>query len=229
MANKSTGTSRRLGLDATRITEAALGLTERCGLEGWSVRDLATELDVVPSVVYHYFETKEAVQQTVIDRVCGTVEIPDGRLEWREWFIKLLLEMRTVMLRYNGIADAVLRGRLGPAHLPIIEGAFAKLHEAGFGAMAPVVCTMIFNVAESTIASRDHQSAVGPNRHDIDAMLAGLTPMADDSPALRDLTGGFLGRLSGAGGEEVSERYFRLLIESLLDGLVHVVRDGITR
>ncbi len=36
-------------------------LTRECGLEKWSIRDLAQRLGVVPSVIYHHYQNRDAI------------------------------------------------------------------------------------------------------------------------------------------------------------------------
>ena len=74
-------TGRRAGLSRELIVKQAVQLSAISGVEGWSVRDIARELGVVPSVIYHYFPNKEAICDAVVDRVCVGIEVPDSDLD----------------------------------------------------------------------------------------------------------------------------------------------------
>lgn len=67
----------------------AMELTRECGLEKWSIRDLAQRLGVVPSVIYHHYQNRDAITASVIGEITSTIELPDEQLEWKDWFISL--------------------------------------------------------------------------------------------------------------------------------------------
>ncbi|MGL4832176.1 MAG: hypothetical protein ACRCWS_06350, partial [Propionibacteriaceae bacterium] len=70
---------------------------------------------------------------------------------------------------------------------------------------------------------RDRQSAKDSRHHDMGKMVNDLSALAATSPAMALMCDEFLSKLQGEHGEELSERYFSLLLTSLLEGLVHVV------
>ncbi|WP_058235043.1 TetR/AcrR family transcriptional regulator [Devriesea agamarum] len=228
MAGKDT--SRRVGLTPAHIATTACDLTRDRGLTAWSIRDLATELDVAPSVIYHYFPSKADIHDAVRDHVCSLVELPDDDLTWDIWFQEALMSLRRTLLQYTGVTrhiiDRVEVGALPTSLLPLYETALRKLADAGLGSKAPLGYAMIINVAMGAIAQRDRQSVRAPDRHDVRAMVDSLSPLADRSPAVALLRDDFLRPLSGTDGDAIGEHYFQLLMQSLLIGIAQVLGEG---
>ena len=98
-------TARRAGLNRGAVLDQAVRLSQEHGVEGWSMRDIARSLDVVPSVIYHYYPQKDDLCDAVVEEVCSTVELPDADLGWKEWFTALLTAYRPVFLRCPGVTD----------------------------------------------------------------------------------------------------------------------------
>lgn len=225
-------TSRRAGLTPERVVSCACTLTKDRGLQGWTVRDLAAALDVVPSVVYHYFPTKKAIHDGIRDQVCAGLTWPEEGLDWQDWFIQVLTALRATLLDYNGLTHHLKESfELGvPPRplLPLFEAAIAQLDRAGFGENVIPAYAMIINVSLGAIEQRDRQSVLSADRHDITAMVAQLGTLTEESPALARLREGLPARLPTPEGEEISENYFRLLIRSLLTGIEHELRPSPT-
>lgn len=59
MSTQKVSTGKRVGLNREVIVAKALEITAREGLDGWSMRELSSELGVVNSVLYHYFSSKD--------------------------------------------------------------------------------------------------------------------------------------------------------------------------
>ena len=220
-------TSRRVGLNPDKIANQALALTSQRGLHSWSVRELATEISVAPSVIYHYCPTKNDIYDAVSSKVCQMLKMPDNQLAWQDWFMELLIDFRTLLLAHNGVAqwlvDRSQSGKPLTALIPIMELAIQKLSDAGFGENTPTAYAMIANVSFGAITGRDKQSPKDSHRHDIKKMAEDLSPIADRHPAVASMRENFLMTLYGEGGEQASERYFRLLLSSLFDGMSHVL------
>lgn len=217
-------TGYRAGLNEDKIAEGALRLTGCKGINGWSMRDLAAELDVSPSVVYHYFSNREAICTAVLERVGSMVEVPDSKLPWKDWFLAVSLSMRKALLAHNGVADLLLVNRFPLSLVPIAEGGVGKLREAGFGDLTPYAYAMIMNTALGAIAARDHRSANERNQKvDLAQTVRELGEHAAGSQALSEFLSTFMAPLAeqdrGEGAGEMSDRYFTLIIRSMLNGI----------
>ena len=218
-------TGRRAGLSRELIVKQAVQLSAISGVEGWSVRDIARELGVVPSVIYHYFPNKEAICDAVVDRVCVGIEVPDPDLEWKAWFRAMAHNLRPALLAYPEITDRFARGKFTEQFLPMIDGAWAKLQEAGFGDNSPVAYTIIANSIIHTIGARNLRASnqIQP-RHNLHEMLVRLEPMMAQSVGLTSIVNSYLEPLSHLDEEEaMSEEYYDLVIDVILDGIEHTL------
>lgn len=223
MGTSSTG--RRVGLSTELVVKKAVDLSEQKGIDGWTIRDIAKELDVVPSVIYHYFPNKETLCDAVVDNVCTQIEVPDKDLEWKAWFSAMAHSIRPVLLRYYGITDRFTRGKFTEQFLPLLDIAYSKLVEAGFGDKSAWAYTIITNSLMHAIGARNlrstHQTG---ERHDLSKMLARFEPMMDKSLGLRAMVNTYIEPLSHPEKEdELSAEYYDLLVESILDGIEHVL------
>ncbi len=203
----------------------AVELSERQGIDGWSMRQLAGELDVVGSVLYHYFSSKDEVCDAVVDTVMRDIVMPDPTLEWKEWFTAVLQAARPVLIKYHGVTERLKTGRFTEIALPALDLAMEKLHRAGFGTLSPLAYSMIVNVAINTISARNMRALDRPGpHHDIREMMSRLDPMAQRSPGLRLMTHGLFEHfLDPEEGEAVSQTYYDLILASVLDGIENVV------
>lgn len=223
MTAARSSTARRVGLTPERIIDQAEDLTRRAGIGGWSVRRLAGELDVVSSVIYHYYPTKDEICDAVVERVSTRVQWPDPALEWKEWLTAALLALRPVLLDYHGVAERLMRGEFTHGFVPLIDLAITKLRKAGFGDLAPMACSIIVNSALSAIAARNRRSIKeGPQLHDLDRVLKRMELMAQQSPGMRLMVDQLLAPLNtDEHGDELSDAYFTAVVASLIDGVEH--------
>lgn len=214
---------RRIGLDTALITAKARELSRSHGLEHWSIRDLAREVDAVPSVIYHYFPNKDAVLDSVVDSICAEFSLPDQNLEWKEWFTQLFVALRPPLLEYRGLADRLIGGRMTQGLTPIIDAAVAKLESGGFGKRTAFAYSMIFNVAISTIAARTHHVHGLNGAPDTETILGAFESLKD-SPGTRVIIQDLVEPLTDPiATEQVSREYFDLLLRAILEGVERVL------
>ncbi|AKK12092.1 TetR/AcrR family transcriptional regulator [Corynebacterium uterequi] len=221
----ASSTGRRAGLTHQLILDEAVYLSEHQGVDGWTMRDIADRLGVVPSVLYHYFPNKDALCDAVVDHVCADIPLPDEHLQWKDWFTALAHSLRPVLLRYHGITDRFARGKFTPRLLPALDAAFRQLDGAGFGDKSALAYSIITNTVIHTIGARNLRSVHQPGqRHDLTTMLERFEPLADTSPGLRALVDLYLGPLATPELEDrLSAEYFNLVIAAMLDGIEHVL------
>jgi AcrR family transcriptional regulator len=70
-----------------RIADAALQIIDEQGMDGLSMRSLAKHLNSSTATLYRHFPTREALAQSVIDRVLGEVDVDPANyrsLGWRQ-------------------------------------------------------------------------------------------------------------------------------------------------
>jgi len=143
-------------MDAEQIVIAAVRLTRQHGLDYWTFRQLAGELDCWPAVVYHHVGDRDVVIAAVVDRVVGMVPAIDGSLPWREAFRALLWNLRVALRMHPGVARwLALTGPVVPAMLAVIDRGVSILARAGLGAEAPAAYSVLINSAVLLIAIED--------------------------------------------------------------------------
>ncbi|MBN9643440.1 TetR/AcrR family transcriptional regulator [Corynebacterium mendelii] len=226
MAGQPGPTSRRAGLSPDTVIDAAISLAHIHGIDGWSVRALAAELDVVPSVIYHYFSTKTDLIDAVTDRIYASAQLPDDSLEWKQWFRQLAHNLRPVLLDYPGLADRMMRAHMPDSAFSTLDTGLRKLEDAGFGDTAVMVYSMILNVAVSSVVIRDAKSPNYPGpRQDMDALVAKLEPMAATSGPISRFLDTFVGliRNDQQAAEDISTTYYTMTIDAVLAGVEQTI------
>lgn len=223
----STTTPFHPGITPELVVDAAVSLTHDSHLYGWSIRDLARELGVTPSVIYHHVGGKDLIAKSVAERVIATIELPSEHLDWREWFRTLLTDsIYPVIVAHPGVAKWLLmHGVPFLAAVGVFETGIGKLQQNGFGAGAPMVYAAIMNSAMMTVSLGDdrllHEDD-GPRDHA--AMMGEFRGAFAGHPLLEPLSEEFFGSLA-VGGETAARMrrsYFGYAVDVTLAGVTSV-------
>jgi len=86
-------------LDRPRITSATVRLLDAEGLDKFSMRRLAAELNVTAMSVYWYVETKDELLELALDEVYGEVPLPQAD-DWQTDLRQLATWYRTLLVRH---------------------------------------------------------------------------------------------------------------------------------
>ncbi|MGH3146822.1 MAG: TetR/AcrR family transcriptional regulator C-terminal domain-containing protein [Rubrobacter sp.] len=161
--------SRRL------ILEAALRLIDADGVEGLSMRRLASELGVFPTALYYYLPNKDALIRGVVGLVLARIELPDHGLGWGERLRKLALAFRRVVRPHPRLLpQLVAYPETTLEEYGVYEALYDALEEAGLGPVEIVrASTLLFSyVTGFTLAEAN--GTLGPltraERDDLDAL-----------------------------------------------------------
>jgi AcrR family transcriptional regulator len=124
---------RRRTLTRERVIAEALTVIAAHGVDGLSMRALATRLGVVPAALYRHVRNKEQLYDLVLDGVLAEVDYHlDQSLAWTEQVKTLAHRLRTVLENHPGIAGLLkTRDPLGPHSLALAEAFLAPLRAAG--------------------------------------------------------------------------------------------------
>ncbi|WP_327684500.1 TetR/AcrR family transcriptional regulator [Streptomyces sp. NBC_00467] len=204
-------------ITAEKIIDAAVELTAERGLDGWSIRQIATKLDVWPGVVAHHVGDREAVVMAVTDQVIGRIPVPDPDVPWRDWFSSLTFDGRAVLKQYPGVARRlVVVGPNVPSALPTIDTGIKVLLLAGFGDHATEIYRYLLNSAFMLVAVEDDRDSFFPSaRADMGRTMAAFA--ADPTrPGLAAAGAQAVARSEDAGAQDLA--FFRLTVERSLDG-----------
>jgi AcrR family transcriptional regulator len=125
----------RAGLTREKVLDAALELVDTHGLPALSMRKLGAGLGVEAMTLYHYFPSKAALLDSLVERVFGLAltEAPaDDTAEWTDWLHQFARSMRTTLLRHPGALTLVAtRPASTPEALRTVERALSRLRAAG--------------------------------------------------------------------------------------------------
>ncbi len=117
-------------LTAERVLAGAIELADRIGIEQFTIRRLATELDVKPMTIYHHVPSKDAIIDGIVDVVFGQIDLPPDELEWSAAIRRRCVSARSVLARHPW-APPLMESRTtpGPAtlrHHDAVLGCFRR-------------------------------------------------------------------------------------------------------
>ncbi|MGO2746897.1 TetR/AcrR family transcriptional regulator [Microbacterium sp.] len=218
------------GLTPERVIDAAVELTRESHLMSWSLRDLAGQLGVAASVIYHHVGGKDLLCRRVVERMLAQIEPPDAELPWQEWFRALLCSAGPRAAEYPGSAKWMLmHGPTLPVALPILEAGIAVLHRAGFGSRADFAYAALLNNAMLTVSmSDDRLQHEGDGPRDHATMMAEFHQIPTASAEVRAMGHEFIRPLAEGGETAARMRwdYYRFVVDTTIAGLDATLRTG---
>ncbi len=115
------------------IIAEALALLEKEGLDGLSLRRVATALDTGPSSLYVYFDDLNDLHAEMLDAALAEVELPcERKHNWRDRLKLLLTSYMLVLYNKRGLAQmAMMQIAGGPHAIRIVETMLDLLMEGG--------------------------------------------------------------------------------------------------
>jgi AcrR family transcriptional regulator len=106
-------TDVRTPLSRGLVLEAAVALADREGVDGLSMRRLASELGVVPMALYKHVANKDEMFDGMIDIVVGEIDPPRTDTDWKTAVRERVLSARRALLRHPW-ASRVMESRTSP-------------------------------------------------------------------------------------------------------------------
>jgi AcrR family transcriptional regulator len=70
-------------LNRDRVLQAAVALADKVGIEAFSMRRLAQELNVVPMALYKYLSNKEELLDAMVEVIVGEIRPPVCDTDWK--------------------------------------------------------------------------------------------------------------------------------------------------
>ncbi|MCE7004006.1 TetR/AcrR family transcriptional regulator C-terminal domain-containing protein [Kibdelosporangium philippinense] len=119
------------------IARTALEMLEETGLDGLSMRLLATRLDVQPAALYWHVKNKsqllDVMAAAIFHLAAEGLEAPRAGVTWQEWTADWVRHLRQAMLRYRDGARIFANGSVAePALFRATELGLRTLQDAGF-------------------------------------------------------------------------------------------------
>src|ERR1700722_8387429 len=124
-------TSRK-PLSRARVLQAAVALADNAGLEAFSMRGVAQELDVVPMALYKHVANKDELLDGMVDIVFSEIELPSDELDWRFGMRRRAISTREALKRHSWAIGMMESRHPGPANLRNHNAVMGCLRTAGF-------------------------------------------------------------------------------------------------
>ena len=120
-------------LNADRVLAGATMLADRIGIEQFTIRKLAAQLDVKPMSIYHYLPSKEAIIDGIVDLVFSEIDLPPVEDDWKTAIRHRCISARTVLGRHQW-APPLMESRTSPgtATLRHHDAVLSCLRRGGF-------------------------------------------------------------------------------------------------
>jgi AcrR family transcriptional regulator len=135
---QKTQTRGRRRLSRQLVLEAAVALADRDGLEGFSMRQLAQELEVVPMALYKHVANKDELLDGMVDIVFSEIESPSIDHDWRSAMRRRAISVRAALNRHSWAIGLMETRNPGPANLRNHNAVMGCLREAGFAFEAAI-------------------------------------------------------------------------------------------
>jgi TetR/AcrR family tetracycline transcriptional repressor len=136
-ARSVTGPDQEPPLNIDRIVEAALGLLDRVGLEGLSMRRLAEQLGIHAATLYWYVRDKQELLSLLAEAISREIQPPDPDALWRVWLETMMWEYRRVLLLHRDAAHILAATVPAGSHrLRLVDLTLGAVISAGFDGWA---------------------------------------------------------------------------------------------
>ncbi len=206
-----TSTEPRTPLSTERILRAAVDLADTQGLDGLSMRKVATELGFEVMSLYNHVANKDEMLAGMVDTVAAEIEHPAGP-DWQPAMRASAVSAHDVLLAHpwtGGLWSSVWPG---PARIEFMESILRTLREAGF---SPTVAYHGYHAITMHIVGFTIQQlgygimADAASDERVDRFLSGLQP--DRFPHLTEHV------QQHVDGSESGD--FEFVLDLILDGL----------
>jgi len=127
--------TRRETLTREKVLHAAMALVDEDGLDGLSMRRLATVLDVHAMSLYNHVSNKADLLDGIAEHAFNQVELPDPELAWPEQVRAVALSMHHVFSRHPAVPVALATDQANPTSaraLKPFDRLVGALYQAGF-------------------------------------------------------------------------------------------------
>lgn len=129
---EQTDSATRPTLNRDRVLDAAIELADQEGLDSLTMRALAARLGVKAMSLYNHVENKADIIDGMLDKVIGTVDLPDNEMEWKSAIRRTVIATKDVLISHPWAPGLWLsRQSDGQARLQLGDWMLRTLREAG--------------------------------------------------------------------------------------------------
>jgi AcrR family transcriptional regulator len=181
----------------TDIQQHALAIVDRDGLAGLTMRSLAASLQTGPMTLYNYVESREALEELVVDAVSARVQIPGPTDDWLADTRAVATALWRTFRAHPAVIPLILTRRTSSrASLAPAEALAAALARGGLGGLDlfvafRAVSAFVTGIAQNELAGalmREKDPASAARR--IEALAQGALPtLAELAPVGAVFTG----------------------------------------
>ncbi|MFF3740507.1 TetR/AcrR family transcriptional regulator [Streptomyces sp. NPDC002566] len=231
-AHRRRGGGQPSGLDRDRIIEATVRLLDAEGLDKFSMRRLASELNVTAMSVYWYVDTKDDLLELALDAAFGEMELPDPDAageDWRGQLRTLATRYRTLLVRHPWLSP--LAGRylnIGPNSLAfsrtvqqVVRGTGLAAHRITGAISAVFQFVYGYGTIESHFLGRAADTGMSADEYFHNAMAS-----VSRAPEAAEMVEQSKDIMAARGGDTVAEmldRDFTFALDLLVAGIEAMV------
>lgn len=122
---------KRAPLTRELVLETALTILDERGMEGLSMRKLATVLHVEAMSLYNHVKNKNDLLNGIVDLVLARIELPDASLPWRERLEASAIKLYEAFLQHPALVIVISSEQVSPNIMQGADSIIAALAEAG--------------------------------------------------------------------------------------------------
>jgi AcrR family transcriptional regulator len=182
-ASRGPPAGRKQPITVGAIIETAFGIVEREGYAALTMRRVAGALGTGPASLYAHVVNKEDLDDLLIGRLCGRIDLPEPDLgRWREQIADVCGQLRDQYLRYPGISQAALAVvptnaetlRVNEGMLAIVLAGGVAPQTAAWAVDALVLYVNAFCLETSLITRQVDREAWDVSREELQARFTAL-------------------------------------------------------
>jgi AcrR family transcriptional regulator len=109
-------------LSRERVLTAGLALLDAEGLDGLSMRKLATALGVEAMSLYNHVKDKHDLLNGIVDQVLLQIEVPDPARPWRDRLDAFATRLYAVLIEHPAVVAVIASEQGRPSHPQVLQG-----------------------------------------------------------------------------------------------------------
>ncbi|MEJ3655902.1 TetR/AcrR family transcriptional regulator [Actinomycetes bacterium KLBMP 9759] len=160
MRPEVSGVGRPPSRSRAEITEAAVRVADRDGLDGVSMRHVAAELGTAAGSLYRYVDNRDDLLDLMADHVYAEYELDEPSGDWLADLVAHGLQAREIYRRHPWLAELVLtRPVVGPKGVDVIEHVLAVLADHPAADSDKMVALAMLNAVVAAAAQSEASPA----------------------------------------------------------------------
>lgn len=122
---------KRAPLTRELVLETALKILDEKGMDGLSMRKLASALHVEAMSLYNHVNNKNDLLNGIVDLVLSRIDLPDAALPWRDRLEASAIKIYEAFIQHPALVIVISSEQVSPNVMQGVDSIFAALAEAG--------------------------------------------------------------------------------------------------